>query len=217
MRITSANRTSRIGAIAAGIAALALTAAACGSSSSTPAASGATPTHHPMSSHSASAGSATSAAFGSDCGMIPAGGMGSMHGMMTDPVVTAASHNPLLTTLAADIKAAGLTSELDSMGSITVFAPDNAAFRKLSHSTRMTMMHNTKDLGQVLKYHVVSGHVTTAQLASGKPLTTLAGSTLKPAKMGAVYEVNNADIICGNIHTANATVYIINKVLEPMH
>jgi uncharacterized surface protein with fasciclin (FAS1) repeats len=35
--------------------------------------------------------------------------------------------------------------------------------------------------------------------------------------MGAVYEVNNADIICGNIQTANATVYIINKVLEPMH
>ena len=74
-----------------------------------------------------------------------------------------------------------------------------------------------KELAKVLKYHVVSGHVTTAQLASGKPLTTLEGSTLKPSKMGAVYEVNNAGIICGNIHTANATVYIINKVLTPMH
>jgi uncharacterized surface protein with fasciclin (FAS1) repeats len=29
--------------------------------------------------------------------------------------------------------------------------------------------------------------------------------------------VNNADIICGNIKTANATVYVINKVLMPMH
>ncbi len=35
--------------------------------------------------------------------------------------------------------------------------------------------------------------------------------------MGSVYEVNNADVICGNIQTANATVYIINKVLVPMH
>ena len=43
--------------------------------------------------------------------------------MMTDPVVTAASHNPLLTTLAADVKAAGLTTELNSMASITVFSP----------------------------------------------------------------------------------------------
>jgi uncharacterized surface protein with fasciclin (FAS1) repeats len=29
--------------------------------------------------------------------------------------------------------------------------------------------------------------------------------------------VNNAAVICGNIQTANATVYIINKVLIPMH
>jgi uncharacterized surface protein with fasciclin (FAS1) repeats len=166
-----------------------------------------------MASHSAAA----SAAFGSDCGMVPATGMGSLHGMMTDPVVTAASHNPLLTTLAADVKVAGLTTELNSMGSITVFAPANTAFSKLPHSTAMSMMHNPKELAKVLKYHVVSGHVTTTQLASGKPLTTLEGSTLKPSKMGAVYEVNNAGIICGNIHTANATVYIINKVLTPMH
>ncbi len=103
------------------------------------------------------------------------------------------------------------------MGSITVFAPANTAFRKLPHSMTTGMMHNTTELAKILKYHVVSGHVTTAQLASGKPLTTLQGSTLKPSKMGAVYEVNNAAIICGNIHTANATVYIINKVLMPMH
>ncbi len=63
----------------------------------------------------------------------------------------------------------------------------------------------------------MAGHVTVAQLAVGKPLTTLEGSTLKPSKMGAVYEVNTADVICGNVQTANATVYIINKVLTPMH
>jgi uncharacterized surface protein with fasciclin (FAS1) repeats len=213
MRINAPSTARRTGVIAAGIVALAMTAAACGSSASAPA-SGASPTHHPMASHSAAA---ASAAFGSDCGMVPATGMGSLHSMMTDPVVTAAAHNPLLTTLAADIKAAGLTTELNSMGSITVFAPANTAFSKLRHSMAMGMMHNPKELAKVLKYHVVSGHVTTAQLASGKPLTTLEGSTLKPAKMGAVYEVNNAGIICGNIHTANATVYIINKVLTPAH
>jgi uncharacterized surface protein with fasciclin (FAS1) repeats len=213
MQINTPGKTGRAGVIAAGIATLALTAAACSSSAST-AASGASPTHHPMASHSATA---AAAAFGSDCGMIPASGMGSMHTMMTDPVVTAAAHTPLLTTLAADVKAAGLTPELDSRASITVFAPANAAFSKLPRSMTMSMTHNTRELAKVLKYHVVPGHVTTAQLASGKPLTTLEGSTLKPSKMDAVYEVNNADVICGNIHTANATVYIINKVLTPMH
>jgi len=59
--------------------------------------------------------------------------------------------------------------------------------------------------------------VTPSELAQGAPLRTLEGGTLKPSKMGSVYEVNTAHVICGNIHTANATVYIIDKVLIPMH
>jgi uncharacterized surface protein with fasciclin (FAS1) repeats len=102
------------------------------------------------------------------------------------------------------------------MHTITVFAPANTAFAKLPASA-MSMMHSTAELAKILKYHVVSGQITPAELAHGMTLTTLEGGTLKASKMGAVYEVNNASVICGNIHTANATVYIINKVLIPMH
>ncbi len=216
MRTPDSNKTSRTGvlAMAATAAALALTAAACGSSG-TSAAAPATPTSaHP--SASMTEPTATAGTVGTDCGMIPAAGMGSMHGMMTDPVVTAASHNPLITTLAAEVNKAGLTSTLDSMASITVFAPDNAAFKNLT-AHDMTMMSSTAELARILKYHVVDGHITPADLAAGMTLTTLEGSTLKASKMGAVYEVNNAAVTCGNLHTANATVYIINKVLIPMH
>ena len=215
MRANSSNGTSKAGAIAisAIAAAVTLAAAACGSASTAAPAAGASPTHHAMTHHAAAA----SATFGPDCRMIPASGMGSLHAMMTDPVVTAASHNPLLTTLAADVKTAGLTSALNSMSDITIFAPANSAFSNLPHAMAMGMTHQLKELAKILKYHVVTGHVTTAQLASGKPLTTLEGSTLKPSKMGVVYEVNKASVICGNIHTSNATVYIINKVLMPMH
>jgi uncharacterized surface protein with fasciclin (FAS1) repeats len=215
MQTTGTSRTTRPGAITGGVLAslVALTAAACGSgTSSGPAASGASPSHHAMAHHAM----AETARFGSDCGMVPATGMGSFHGMSMDPVVTAASHNPLLTTLAKDINTAGLTADLNTMHALTVFAPANTAFSKLPASS-MTMMHSQAALTKILKYHVVSGHVTPAQLASGKPLTTLEGGTLKPSKMGAVYEVNTADVICGNIQTANATVYVINKVLIPMH
>jgi uncharacterized surface protein with fasciclin (FAS1) repeats len=214
MRSSHTNTISRTGTAVTGIlaGALVLTAAACGSSAPGAAAPAASPTHHPMASHAAAAASA----FGPDCGMVPTTGMGSMHGMGMDPVVTAASHNPLLTTLAADVKAAGLTGDLDSMRTITVFAPANAAFAKLGASA-MSMMHSKAELAKILKYHVVSGQITPAELAHGMTLTTLEGGTLKASKMGAVYEVNNADVICGNIHTANATVYIINKVLIPMH
>jgi uncharacterized surface protein with fasciclin (FAS1) repeats len=81
----------------------------------------------------------------------------------------------------------------------------------------MTMMHGKAELARILKYHVVSGRVTPADLASVMMLKTLAGGTLKASKMGAVYEVNNAAVTCGNIGTANATLYILNKVLIPMH
>ena len=223
MRPTDAGkaRGGRTAAMAAIACALAVTAAACGGTTSTTSAA-------PAASHSAAASSspspsasmtesaASAATVGTDCGMIPAAGMGSMHGMAMDPVVTAASHNPLITTFAAEVKKAGLTNTLNSAKNITVFAPDNQAFTKLT-SHEMTMMNGMAELARILKYHVVNGHITPAELASGMTLTTLEGSQLKTSKMGSVYEANNATITCGNLHTANATVYIINTVLMPAH
>jgi uncharacterized surface protein with fasciclin (FAS1) repeats len=222
MRSNALARPGRAGLLttAALTAAVALTAAACGSGSPAQAGSGhhpmhsRSPMHHdsPMPSHSPMT---KSVAFGADCSMLPSSGMGSVHGMSMEPVVTAARHNPLLTTFAADVKMAGLTSDLNGMHALTVFAPENSAFARLSHHDMM-MLHSQAELARILRYHVVSGHVTPAQLAHGMSLTTLDGDALKTSKMGSVYEVNNAGVICGNITTANATVYIINKVLQPM-
>jgi len=196
--------------------ALAVTAAACASSTSASTAGG-TPAASRQATASPSESMTESAAtVGADCGMIPATGMGSTHGMAMDPVVTAARHNPLITTMAAEIGKAELTSTLDSARDITVFAPDNQAFSKLT-AHDMSMMSGMTELARILKYHVVSGHVTPEELASGMTLTTLEGGQLKTAKMGGTYEVNNAAVTCGNLHTANATVYIINTVLMPAH
>ncbi|HET9896479.1 MAG TPA: fasciclin domain-containing protein [Streptosporangiaceae bacterium] len=157
-----------------------------------------------------------SARIGSDCGMVPDTGMGSFHSMSMAPVVTAVAHNPLLTTFASDVRKAGLAAKLDSAKAITIFAPENSAFAKL-HGAAMSMMEHDATLASILRYHIVTGHVTPEELAAGKALKTLQGGILKPAKMGAIYEVNSADIVCGNIATANASVYIINAVLEPGH
>lgn len=100
--------------------------------------------------------------------------------------------------------------------SITVFAPDNQAFKNLT-AHDMAMMSGLTELAKILEYHVVTGRVTPAGLARGMTLTTLEGSQLKTSRMGSAYEVNNADVTCGNLHTVNATVYIINTVLMPPH
>lgn len=153
---------------------------------------------------------------GTDCGMLPSAGMGSMQGMAGEPVATAASHDPLLTTLATEVQKAGLIGTLNSAHEITVFAPDNQAFKSLSPHD-MTMMNSQASLVKILRYHVVRGQITPADFASGMTVPTLAGGQLKLSKMGSTYEVNNAAVTCGDLQTANATVYIIDKVLIPMH
>ena len=217
----------RILAASVAAAGLAVGAAACSSSpsSSTPAASApsssaSTPmpaSSSPMASSSAASGAAasTTSDFGPGCASVPKSGAGSFTGMATAPVATAASANPVLSTLVTAVKQAGLVDTLNSAAGITVFAPDNAAFAKIPASTLKTVLADKPELTKILTYHVVSGTITPNQLASGTALKTLEGTTVTPSKMGSTYEVNGASVVCGDVHTANATVYIISSVLMP--
>jgi uncharacterized surface protein with fasciclin (FAS1) repeats len=215
-------RLLAVTAIAGG---LALGTAACGSSASSTAASGsgtsapAASSSAPMQSSSASAagGSGTAAAmnFGPGCAAVPKSGAGSFTGMSTAPVATAASANPLLSTLVAAVKAAGLVDTLNSASNITVFAPDNAAFAKIPAATLKKLLTNKAELTKILTYHVAGARYTAAQLASGTAIKTLEGGTVTPSMMGGTYEINSAHVVCGNVQTANATVYIIDTVLTP--
>ena len=152
--------------------------------------------------------------FGAACGKIPRTGKGSRRWLASVPVVTAASHYPLLTDLAHAAKVAGLAAKLNSASAVTLFAPDNSAFRALGRGNYNTLMANKADLAEVLKYHVVTGRVTPAELAERRPLTTLTGLPVHPAKSRNVYKVNGVQVICGNLRTANATIYIVNGVLN---
>jgi uncharacterized surface protein with fasciclin (FAS1) repeats len=199
-----------VGTIAA---ALALGTAACGSSGSSTTSSAA-----PKASSAAPAGSTSGSAmapFGPACAKVPTSGAGSFTGMSTAPVATAASNNPVLSTLVTAVKKAGLVDTLNSASGITVFAPDNAAFAKIPASTLKKVLANKGELTKILTYHVAKGQYTPAQLAAGTPIKTLEGSTVSPSKMGTTYEVNAAHVVCGDVRTSNATVYIIGNVLMP--
>jgi uncharacterized surface protein with fasciclin (FAS1) repeats len=189
--------------------------AASGSGSSSPAASSSAPMASGSSAAAAGSGATTSMDFGSGCASVPKSGGGSFTGMATAPVATAASANPLLSTLVAAVKAAGLVDTLNSASNITVFAPDNAAFAKIPAATLKGILANKAELTKILTYHVASGRYTAAQLASGAKIKTLEGGTVTPAMMAGSYTVNGASVVCGNVQTANATVYIINTVLTP--
>ena len=193
---------------------LGLATAACGSSGSASApASSAKPAA--SSSAASSSGAAAAMDFGPACSSVPKSGAGSFSGMATAPVATAASANPALSTLVTAVKKAGLVDTLNSAANITVFAPDNAAFAKLPKATLDKVLADKALLTKILTYHVADGRQTPGELASGTGIKTLEGGMVTPAMMNGTYMVNKASVVCGNVQTANATVYIIDTVLMP--
>ena len=153
--------------------------------------------------------------FGAACSAVPADGEGSFSGMADDPVATAASNNPVLSTLVTAVTAANLGDTLNSAEDITVFAPTNDAFAALDPATLDAALADpTGLLTTVLTYHVVGGRLSPDQLAGTHE--TLQGGTIEVEGSGESFTVNgDANVVCGNVQTANATVYIIDAVLLP--
>ena len=208
-------RSTRL-TIAALALALPLSLAACGSSDADAGASSSAPMSSsaaPSPSESMTADTA-SMPFGPGCAAVPADGKGSFTGMATDPVATAASNNPLLSTLVTAVGKAGLGETLNTSKDITVFAPTNDAFASLDKATMDKAMGDPKGLlTTVLTNHVVEGRLTPEMLAGEHK--TLAGTTITVDGMGEDFTVGKAKVVCGNVQTANATVYILDGVLLP--
>jgi uncharacterized surface protein with fasciclin (FAS1) repeats len=203
--------------LAVGISAMALLGvAACSSSAKTSATAA-----PPAASMSASAApsvmaSASDAPFGTGCAAVPTdpSNKGSFDSMSKVPVATAASGNPVLKTLVAGVTAAGLGDTLNSQKAITVFAPANSAFAKVPAATLKSLLANKAELTKVLTYHVISGRLTPADLAGTHK--TIEGSDLTVTGSGTHFTVNGTSmVVCGNVQTANATVYIVDTVLMP--
>lgn len=148
----------------------------------------------------------------------PDGG-GSIVGMAQDPVAVAASNNPLLTTLVAAVSGklnpdVNLVDTLNG-SEFTVFAPVDDAFAKLPAETveALKLPENAALLSSILTYHVVPGQILPADIDG--ELTTVNGATVTVTGSGDNIMVNDSAVICGGVHTANATVYLIDSVLMP--
>ncbi|MFF7757083.1 fasciclin domain-containing protein [Streptomyces griseorubiginosus] len=153
--------------------------------------------------------------FGPACSAVPKSGAGSFDGMAQDPVATAASNNPALSTLVAAVKKAGLVDTLNNAQNITVFAPTNDAFAKIPKATLDKVLNDKAQLTKILTYHVVGQKLTPKDLENGS-FDTLEKSKLTTSGSGESYTVNDsAKVVCGNVKTANANVYIIDSVLMP--
>jgi transforming growth factor-beta-induced protein len=154
---------------------------------------------------------------GAACGAVPADGEGSFAGMADDPAATAASNNPVLSTLVEAVGVAGLVDTLNGEGPFTIFAPTNDAFAAIPEADLSAILADTELLTSILTYHVVGGEsLDMAELAEAGTVATVNGAELTIAEGGDLIEINGtAMAVCGNVQTANATVHIIDAVLVP--
>jgi len=144
-------------------------------------------------------------------------GPGSIQGMSADPVAVAASNNPMLTTLVSAVSGE-LNPDVDLVDTLngdefTVFAPVDDAFAKIDEATIETLKTDSDMLSSILTYHVVPGQIEPADIEGMH--TTVQGADLEVTGSGDEWMVNDANIICGGVQTANATVYLVDTVLMP--
>lgn len=143
-------------------------------------------------------------------------------------VATILTTNPDYSTAATAVKTAGLDANLKSAGPYTIFAPNNAAFSKLSPGAKDSLMKDPAKLASALKGHVVNGRYTKADiikaLKDGKgkaTLTTLDGQTLTlSVSPNRTLQLTNsagssAEVSVYDMVGTNGVVNGINGVLMP--
>ncbi|MFJ8964738.1 fasciclin domain-containing protein [Lentzea sp. NPDC102401] len=214
------NKTVRNTVLAIGAASLALFGAACGSGDMASSSSSTAPTSATSTAPSSAMADPAANLVGPGCAdyakQVPSGA-GSVSGMAADPVAVAASNNPLLTTLVSAVSGklnpkVNLVSTLNG-AEFTVFAPVDSAFAKIDAATIEKLKTDDALLTKILTYHVVPGQISPDKIAGDQK--TVQTGTVKVTGSKDALKVNDANVICGGVKTANATVYLIDSVLLP--
>ncbi|KAF1999586.1 FAS1 domain-containing protein [Amniculicola lignicola CBS 123094] len=133
----------------------------------------------------------------------------SIPGSVTD---TALAVN--LTSFRGALNATNTIPTINETPDLTIFAPDNEAFRSISSALQNL---STTDLTNILTYHVIAGSVVySSDLVNGSSVGTLNGGnlTITIDEDGTVF-VNAARVIVPNVLVANGVIHIIDNVLNP--
>jgi uncharacterized surface protein with fasciclin (FAS1) repeats len=139
------------------------------------------------------------------------------------PARTQADANIVQTAIAAGqfktltklLTRAGLAGALQQPGPYTVFAPTDAAFKKVPKATLNALLRNRAKLKAVLLYHVVSGNVTAADVVKLTSAKTLNRKSVRIRVSGMNVFVNSAKVTTPDVAASNGVIHVINRVLIP--
>jgi uncharacterized surface protein with fasciclin (FAS1) repeats len=118
-------------------------------------------------------------------------------------------------TLVSLVKRAGLAKKLSGKGPFTVFAPTDAAFKKVPASTLEALLKDRAALRNVLLYHVAAGRYSAKRVVKQKSIETLVGQRVKVSTRGDTVRVGGAKVVQADVRTSNGVIHAINKVLLP--
>ncbi|WP_235928428.1 fasciclin domain-containing protein [Nesterenkonia haasae] len=144
-------------------------------------------------------------------------GDGSVDGMAQDPVATAASNNPMLTTLTSAVSGE-LNPDVDLVDTLnsdefTVLAPTDDAFGEVPEEDLNALAEDADALAGVLTYHVIPGQLSPDEIEGEHE--TVNGATVTITGEGEELMFDEAGLVCGGVQTDNAVVYMIDGVLMP--
>ena len=120
-------------------------------------------------------------------------------------------------TLVAAVKAAGLVETLKGDGPFTVFAPTDAAFKKIPQATLQDLLkpENKDKLTAILTYHVVSGKVMASDVVGMDEAKTVNGAAAPIKVEGDTVMIGDAKVVKTDIKTSNGVIHVIDTVLMP--
>ena len=119
------------------------------------------------------------------------------------------------TTLKTAIDACALDVVLSDPGSLTLFAPTDAAFNLLPAGTVTALLYDIPQLTDILKHHVVSASVMSGSLTNNQIVTTLLGTDVTVTINANGVFIDNAQVIVADIVADNGVVHVIDAVLLP--
>jgi uncharacterized surface protein with fasciclin (FAS1) repeats len=135
----------------------------------------------------------------------------------TKDLVQTAAADKRFTTLVSLVKRAGLAGALSGDTKLTVFAPTNAAFRKVPKATLSKLLADRAALRRVLLYHAVAGDLKAKDVVGLSSAKTLAGPKVRiRVRDGKVYLNNRrTKVVQADVAATNGTIHVINRVLLP--
>lgn len=122
--------------------------------------------------------------------------------------------NPQLSTFNRLLEQAEMKSALQAAGPLTVFAPNDEAFKSVPTKTMDALSKDKEQLKAVLSFHILPSKLMAADVKNGN-VKTLQGSDLPLGRAGDFVTVEDGMVQQADIQASNGVAHVVDRVLMP--